>query len=141
MRRCAGLGSAGAAGNWKPPLGAAGLEPNCSPVTAGAARARATSFIMSRRFCFDDSVMWSLAQKRMRLCHHSQAFGKRHAPPRDSRAAAGGLVALSIVSSACFIRSAYELISRRLPARARSQRHRVRALDTYTVKKWVSHTG
>ena len=111
MRRGNILGSAGAAGNWKPPLGAAGLEPNCSPVTAGAARARATSFILSCRFCFDDSVMWSLAKSRMRLCHHSQAFGKRHAPPRDPRAPAGGLIALSIVSTACFIRSAYELRS------------------------------
>ena len=92
------------------------MEPNCSPVTAGAARARATSFILSCRFCFDDSVMWSLAKSRMRLCHHSQAFGKRHAPPRDPRAPAGGLIALSIVSTACFIRSGYEFISRRLPA-------------------------
>jgi hypothetical protein len=139
MRRGDILGSAGAAGNWKPPLGAAGLEPNCSPVAAGAARARATSFILSCRFCLTTVV---LSQKRMRLCHHSQAFGKRHAPPRDPRAPAGALVALSIVLSARFIRSACELLSRRCPRGRGSQRASSRAGSRHVNRqKTVSHTG
>ena len=87
MRRCAGLGSAGAAGNWKPPLGAAGLEPNCSPVTAGAARARATSFIVVVVVLFDDSVMWSLAKSGCDfvITVRPSAKGTRHLATRGRR--------------------------------------------------------
>ena len=87
MRRGNILGSAGAAGNWKPPLGAAGLEPNCSPVTAGAARARATSFIVVVAVLFDDSVMWSLAKSGCDfvITVRPSAKGTRHLATRGRR--------------------------------------------------------
>ena len=88
----------------------------------------------------DDSDV-VLSQRRMRLCHHSQAFGKRHAPPRDPRAPAGGLIALCIVSSACFIRSACELLSRRCPRDRGSQRAPSRADSRHVhSSKSGSHT-
>ena len=63
------------------------MEPNCSPVTAGAARARATSFILSCRFCFDDSVMWSLAKSGCDfvITVRPSAKGTRHLATRGRR--------------------------------------------------------
>ena len=83
MRRGNILGSAGAAGNWKPPLGAAGLE-NCSPVTAGAARARATSFIVSCRFCLTTAMV--LSQRRTTLSSQSGLRQKARATSRPAGA-------------------------------------------------------